>query len=123
MVEALWSHCEGRMKDLMSKAERADYPASLYRTMLDLAATGKVRPGLAKAISETLESFNDDLRCDDHSLLVPLDALVATRALATTPGSAGGYLVGADVAPAIETVLRAASVCARAGARTLPNLI
>lgn len=71
----------------------------------------KDNPDLAYAGDET-----------HQTLLIPLSALITRNAQNVTTATAGGHLVHDDIASQIEHSLRAASVCARSGARVVANL-
>jgi HK97 family phage major capsid protein len=66
-------------------------------------------------------TFSDSLLVPGEVLQRPLTVEAATRAMATTPGSKGGYMVGVTNAAFID-VLRNRSVAMTMGARVLSGL-
>jgi HK97 family phage major capsid protein len=108
--------------EFLNQKDLRAYPGELYRCLIGMAETGKRGSCLPVAISKTIEAVNPELPCGDDTISVPLEALLSHRALETTPGSGGGYLVETDVASTVERVLRPASVVVKCGAQILPNL-
>lgn len=91
---------------------------SLARMLCSLAE----RRGLTKREHEVCEgaAILYEQTYDPHRNWVPLPA-IDVRAMATVPGSKGGYLIGVDTRAPID-VLRPWSVVASAGATLLTNL-
>ncbi len=108
---------------VLSDKERREYPLHLYKTILGMAQDRKKPSGLAAAISDFLGHENRHFEVqNDTTLLVPLEALISRKALEATSAPAGGFLIANDIGRQIEFMLRASSVCIRAGARVLPGL-
>jgi len=94
-------------------------PFSLARLLL--SQTGRTRlQGLELEVCEeaSLKAGERAEHFDPQRLWVPLSAI---RAMGTTPGAKGGYLVGTDALEAVD-VLRPWSVVASAGATMLTGL-
>jgi hypothetical protein len=109
---------------VLSEKERREYGRDFYKTILSMAQDRKRPTGLAAAMSDYLGNRNPDLRSNDSTtLLVPLEGLISRKAQNVTTATAGGFLVANDLASQIENMLRASSVCIRAGARVLPGLV
>jgi HK97 family phage major capsid protein len=108
---------------VLSDKERREYPRDLYKTILGMAADRKKPSGLTAAISDFLRDQNPHWEIQNETtLLVPLESLISRKAMNVTTATAGGFLVQNDIAQQIEFMLRAHSVCIRAGAQVLPGL-
>jgi hypothetical protein len=91
--------------DLLTPKEKAEYPRDLYKTLIGMAKDGKKPSGLTAAISGLLARENPGFEMgSDHTLLVPLEALLSRKALQVTSAPAGGFLVSNDVGRQIEGI-------------------
>jgi HK97 family phage major capsid protein len=108
---------------VLSDKERREYPRDLYKTIIGMAENHRAPSGLTAAISNFLAEKNPDLQIhDEMTVLVPLESLLSRKAMEATIAPAGGFLIQNDIGREIEFMLRASSVCIRAGAQVLPGL-
>jgi len=104
----------------LSNRERRDVPASLRRTIQDIADS-KRPTGVVPSFSKAIEAVSGSV--GPNEFYIQLDCLrthrelnaESNRGLSAGTRNLGGYLVETSISEAIEEVLRPASVLVRAG--------
>jgi HK97 family phage major capsid protein len=94
-------------------------PFSLGRLLLGMASGGPIR-GREEEVTESAALLLGQ-HLEPQRRWVPFEAVPVTRAMGTTPGAKGGYLIGVSTLDTAD-VLRPWSVVASAGATLLTGL-